>query len=286
MMDHRQRAPYHQDGLLREYFGDLKRYPPLSKREEEILLKKFKSGDPRARTRLILSNLRFVVSVAKRYKFINDVPFEDLVAVGNLGLMRAAPRFNNERKVRFISYAVWWIRQAIIQTISMHAHPIRIPLNRVHQTLKLKKLEEALSKKFNRKPSIDELAAGAGMKPQDLRKFMLDTPVVMSLDSTTVDFEEDIMLRDAIPDPLSDPLEKAERNALKEEIQKVLLALTDREKMVINFRFGFQSQRSCTLEEIGKLLGLTRERVRQIEAQAMQKLRHPSRLGPLEIFRS
>ncbi|NLI74979.1 MAG: RNA polymerase sigma factor RpoD/SigA [Candidatus Riflebacteria bacterium] len=280
------RSTYQQDRLLKEYFRDLKRFPPLTKREEELLLRRFKQGDPRARARLILSNLRFVVSVAKRYKFINDVPFEDLIAVGNLGLMRAARRFRHDRQVRFISYAVWWIRQAIIQVISMHTHPIRLPLNRVHQALKLKKIEEGLSKKLNRKPTIDELARAAGMKTPDLRKFMADNPVVVSMDSTPVDAEEDLYLRDVITDPKGDPLVMAEERSLKEEVQKVLDALTEREKLVITFRFGLTSQRACTLEEIGKLLGLTRERVRQIEAQAIQKLRHPSRAGRLGIFRT
>ena len=132
------------DLLLKEYFRDLKRFPPLSRKEEEHLLERIRQGDPRAKRRLILANLRFVVSVAKRYKFINDVPFEELIAVGNLGLMRAARRFKHDRHVRFISYAVWWIRQAIIQTVSMHTNPIRIPLNRVHTGLKLKKIEEQL----------------------------------------------------------------------------------------------------------------------------------------------
>ncbi|RCK80702.1 MAG: RNA polymerase sigma factor RpoD [Candidatus Ozemobacter sibiricus] len=281
-----QRNQFHQNRLLKEYFRDLKRFPPLSKREEEVLLRQFKQGDPRARARLILSNLRFVVAVAKRYKFIKDVPFEDLIAVGNLGLMRAARRFNHAHKVRFISYAVWWIRQAIIQVISMHTHPIRLPLNRVHQGLKLKKLEEQLSKKLNRKPTLEELAREAGMKTQDLRKFLADNPVVLSLDSTPVDPDEELYLRDVITDPKGDPLVQAEQRSLREEVEKVMAALTDREKLVISFRFGLQSQRACTLEEIGKLLGLTRERVRQIEAQALEKLRHPSRAARLGIFRT
>ncbi len=274
------------DYLVKQYFQDLKKHPPLSRREEELLLQKVKAGDPRAKARLILANLRFVVSVAKRYKFINDVPFEDLIAVGNLGLMRAVRRFQFDRNVRFISYAVWWIRQAMIQVISLHTHPIRIPLNRVHLGLKLKKLEESLNKKLNRKPTLDELAEAAQMKSQELRKFLADSPIVVSMDTTPVDLDEDLFLRDVITDPNADPLTLAERKAFTEEIQKVLSVLTEREKIVIKHRFGLQQTRAHTLEEIGKLLGLTRERVRQIEFQAIQKLRHPSRSSRLDIFRS
>ena len=273
------------DDILKFYFRELKRCPPLSRKEEELLLKRFKYGDIRAKQKLILANLRFVVSVAKRYRFINDVPFEDLVAVGNLGLMRAARRFDQTRQVRFISYAVWWIRQAIIQTISLHTHPIRLPLNRVHLGLKLKKLEEALQKKLNRKPSLGELAESASMKVEDLRKFMTDTPVVVSLDSTTVDTDEDLYLRDVIPDENSDPLNLAITKSIHEELAKVCSVLSDRARIVLKHRFGLQETKSHTLEEIGKLRGLTRERVRQIEAQAIQKLRHPSRLQQLSIYK-
>ncbi|HNW33890.1 MAG TPA: RNA polymerase sigma factor RpoD/SigA [Candidatus Ozemobacteraceae bacterium] len=277
------------DQLLRQYFRELKRYPPLTRHEEEMLLKKVKSGGMSARQaekRLIMANLRFVVSVAKRYKFINDVPFEDLIAVGNLGLLRAAKRFDNKRNVRFISYAVWWIRQAMIQAVSMHSNTIRIPLNRIHTGLRLKKEEESLRKLLNRQPTIEELAKSVGMNPEELRKFLTDTPNVISLDTTVVDNEEDLVLGDMVTDPLGDPEVLATENALKEDVQKQLQALSDRERIVLQQRFGFQTDRSHTLEEIGKLLGLTRERVRQIESQALQKLRHPSRASILALYRS
>jgi len=277
------------DLLLRQYFRELKRYPPLTRHEEEKLLKKVKSGGVSARLaekRLIMANLRFVVSVAKRYKFINDVPFEDLIAVGNLGLLRAAKRFDNKRNVRFISYAVWWIRQAMIQAVSMHTNTIRIPLNRIHTGLRLKKEEESLRKLLNRQPTIEELAESVGMNPEELRKFLTDTPNVVSLDTTVVDSEEDLVLGDMVTDPQGDPEMLTTENALKEDVQKLLLALTDRERIVLQQRFGFQTDRSHTLEEIGKLLGLTRERVRQIESQALQKLRHPSRASILALYRS
>ncbi len=272
--------------ILKFYFRELKRCPPLSRREEETLLKRIQHGDQKAKGRLILANLRFVVSVAKRYRFINDVPFEDLVAVGNLGLMRAARRFDQNRNVRFISYAVWWVRQAIIQTISMHTHPIRLPLNRVHLALKLKKIEENLGKKLNRRPTLVELAKAASMTTDEIRKFFAGNPVVVSMDSTPVDSEEDLYLRDSIPDFNADPLVQSERKSMNEEIQKVFVSLSEREKIVLKHRFGLQQSKAHTLEEIGKLLGLTRERVRQIEAQALQKLKHPSRANKLRIFKS
>jgi len=270
--------------LLKSYFKDLKKHPPLTREEEIALLRQVQEGNPRARARLILANLRFVVAVAKRYRHINEVPFEDLIAVGNLGLMRAAQRFDCDKNVRFISYAVWWIRQAMIQMVSSHGNPIRLPLNRVHTGLKIKKVEETLIKKLNRRPTIDELAEAAMMKTKDLRKFMRDIPSVVSMDTTPVDPEEDLFLRDVITDNDSDPLAEAEKKALEGELEKVMDSLTDRERVVLMHRFGLHDTRSYTLEEIGKLLGVTRERVRQIESQALAKLRNPRRSENLHTY--
>lgn len=273
-----------ENQLLKNYFQDLKRYPPLTRDEELVLLKQVQEGNERAKSRLILANLRFVVAVAKRYRHINEVPFEDLIAVGNLGLMRAAQRFDSEKNVRFISYAVWWIRQAMIQVVSSHGNPIRLPLNRVHTGLRIKKLEETLVKKLNRRPTIEELAEAAMMKPKDLSKFLRDIPSVVSMDSTPVDSEEDLFLRDVITDYESDPLVEAEKKALDDELELVLSSLSDRERVVLLHRFGLHDTKSYTLEEIGRLLGVTRERVRQIESQALAKLRNPRRSTLLQTY--
>jgi RNA polymerase primary sigma factor len=273
-----------ENQLLKNYFKDLKKYPPLSREEELTLLKQVQEGNEKAKARLILANLRFVVAVAKRYRHINEVPFEDLIAVGNLGLMRAAQRFDSEKNVRFISYAVWWIRQAMIQVVSSHGNPIRLPLNRVHTGLRIKKLEETLIKKLNRRPTLEELAEAATMKPKDLSKFLRDIPSVVSMDSTPVDTDEDLFLRDVITDYESDPLAEAERKALDNELEEVLASLSDRERVVLMHRFGLHDTKSYTLEEIGKLLGVTRERVRQIESQALAKLRNPRRSTLLQTY--
>lgn len=278
------REKENENQLLKNYFKDLKKHPPLTREEEVVLLDQVKAGNERAKQRLILANLRFVVAVAKRYKHINEVPFEELIAVGNLGLMRAAQRFDCAKNVRFISYAVWWIRQAMIQVVSSHANPIRLPLNRVHTSLKLKKLEESLTKKLNRKPTLEELAECAMMRPQDLQRFIRDIPNVVSMDSTPVDSEEDLFLRDVITDTDYDPLAEAEKRALDQELEEALSCLTDKERIVVNHRFGLNDTRSYTLEEIGKLLGVTRERVRQIEAQALDKLRNPRRCENLQYY--
>lgn len=270
--------------LLKNYFKDLKRYPPLSRDEELTLLKQVQEGNERAKARLILANLRFVVAVAKRYRHINEVPFEDLIAVGNLGLMRAAQRFDSEKNVRFISYAVWWIRQAMIQVVSSHGNPIRLPLNRVHTGLRIKKMEESLIKKLNRRPTLEELAEAAMMKPKDLSKFLRDIPSVVSMDSTPVDSDEDLFLRDVITDYESDPLAEAEKKALDGELELVLSSLSDRERVVLMHRFGLHDTKAYTLEEIGRLLGVTRERVRQIESQALAKLRNPRRSTLLQTY--
>ena len=276
----------HDNQLLKDYFKDLKKHPPLSREEEMTLLKQVQEGNERAKARLILANLRFVVAVAKRYRHINEVPFEDLIAVGNLGLMRAAQRFDSDKNVRFISYAVWWIRQAMIQVVSSHGNPIRLPLNRVHTSLRIKKVEETLIKKLNRRPTLEELADAVMMKPKDLGKFLRDLPNVVSMDSTPVDSEEDLFLRDVITDFDSDPLAEAERKALEGELEKVLSSLSDRERIVLMHRFGLRDTKSYTLEEIGKLLGVTRERVRQIESQALAKLRNPRRSQILHTYLS
>ncbi len=278
------REKENENQLLKNYFKDLKKHPPITREEEVTLLEQVKAGNERAKQRLILANLRFVVAVAKRYKHINEVPFEELIAVGNLGLMRAAQRFDCGKNVRFISYAVWWIRQAMIQVVSSHANPIRLPLNRVHTSLKLKKLEESLTKKLNRKPTLEELADSAMMRPQDLQRFIRDIPNVVSMDSTPVDSEEDLFLRDVITDTDYDPLAEAEKRALDQELEEAMQCLTDKERIVVNHRFGLNDTRSYTLEEIGKLLGVTRERVRQIEAQALDKLRNPRRSVNLQYY--
>ncbi len=278
------REKENENQLLKNYFKDLKKHPPITREEEVVLLDQVKAGNERAKQRLILANLRFVVAVAKRYKHINEVPFEELIAVGNLGLMRAAQRFDCAKNVRFISYAVWWIRQAMIQIVSSHANPIRLPLNRVHTSLKLKKIEESLTKRLNRKPTLEELAEEAMMRPQDLQRFIRDIPNVVSMDSTPVDSEEDLFLRDVITDTDYDPLAEAEKRALDEELEEAMSCLTDKERIVVNHRFGLNDTRSYTLEEIGKLLGVTRERVRQIEAQALDKLRNPRRSENLQYY--
>lgn len=270
--------------LLKDYFEDLKKYPPLTKEEEIILLKQVKLGSERAQKRLILSNLRFVVAVAKRYRYINEVPFEDLIAVGNLGLMRAAQRFDVDKNVRFISYAVWWIRQAMIQVVSSHGNPIRLPLNRIHTGLRIRKTEESLTKKLNRRPTIEELAEGVMMKPQDLGKFLREIPNVISMDSTPVDSDESLFLRDIIRDDENDPSEEFEKKSLDAELNKMLNSLSEREKIVVMHRFGLGDLKPYTLEEIGKLLGVTRERVRQIESQALTKLRNPRRSELLQTY--
>ncbi|NCB45547.1 RNA polymerase sigma factor RpoD/SigA [bacterium] len=273
-----------ENQLLKDYFKDLKKHPPLTKEEEILLLKQVKEGNERAKKRLIVANLRFVVAVAKRYRHINEVPFEDLIAVGNLGLMRAAQRFDVDKNVRFISYAVWWIRQAMIQVVSSHGNPIRLPLNRIHTGLRIRKVEETLIKKLNRRPTLEELAEGVMMKPQDLSKFLREIPNVISMDSTAVDADEDLFLRDVITDNESDPLAEAEKKALDGELEKLLDSLNERERIVVMHRFGLGDLKPYTLEEIGKLLGVTRERVRQIEVQALEKLRNPRRSEVLQNY--
>jgi len=270
---------------IKLYLDQIARFPALTEEDEKKLGRLIRKGDEEALKRLIESNLKFVVSYVKRYRGMG-LGLLDLINEGNVGLIEAAKRFDPNRNVRFISYAVWWIRQAMIQAVSMHTNTIRIPLNRIHTGLRLKKSEETLRKHLNRQPTMEELAEEVGMNPEELRKFLADTPNVVSLDTTMVDNEEDLVLSDVITDPKGDPEILSSEKALKDDVQKLFAALTDRERIVLQQRFGFQTDRSHTLEEIGKLLSLTRERVRQIESQALQKLRHPSRAAILALYRS
>ncbi|NLM16710.1 MAG: RNA polymerase sigma factor RpoD/SigA [Candidatus Riflebacteria bacterium] len=270
--------------LLKKYFRDLKKHPPITKEEETELLKAAQRGSEAAKMKIVLSNLRFVISVAKKYRNINDIPFEELIAVGNLGLMKAAQRFDPDKNVRFISYAVWWIRQSIMQSLSAHKNPIRLPLNRVNMELRIKKARQTLLKQLNRKPTMEEIAEEIGITEQELSKFLRDQPSVISMDSTTVNSDEDLYLRDVIMDKDADLVKEIEKKVLDKEIKNVLDCLTEREQLVITYRFGLNDTKCYTLEEIGNFLGLTRERIRQIEANALKKLQNPYRSKLLKAF--
>lgn len=263
--------------MVKAYFRELRRHPPLSRAEELEILARIKRGDTRAMAELVKANLRFVVSVAKRYQNINDVPFEELIAEGNLGLIRAAQRFEESYHVRFISYAVWWVRQAVVQVLSRYAHPIQLPVHRVHQLLKIRRVEELLHKKLNRKPTLWEIADHLKIPPIRLYRFMQQIPLSTSLENR-VDDDDDVELKDVISDQgASDPSQQCEQKALFEELHLALAELKPKQQLVLMHRFGLVTGQPRTLEEIGKLLNLSRERVRQIEAEALARLRHPIR---------
>lgn len=273
------------DGVIKAYFRELADHPPVTRDEERDLLRRVKNGDQRAMRELIMANLRFVVAVAKKYQHINDVPFEELIAEGNLGLLRAAQRFEDSFNVRFISYAVWWIRQAIVQVLSRYSHPVQLPLHRVHQLLKIRRVEEELGKKLNRRPSLFELADALKIQPARLHRFLESIPRATSLENP-IDGDEDLELKDVLSDEgAADPSLACEMSVRSEEIQRALNTLKPREQLVLAHRFGLLTGRPETLEEIGKLMNLSRERVRQIEAEALDRLRHPVRSTRLLGFR-
>jgi len=268
---------------LERYLEEIGEYSPLSPEEEIQLAKRIKQGDREALERLVKANLRFVVSVAKEYQN-QGLPMEDLINEGNLGLIKAAERFDETRGFKFISYAVWWIRQSILQALAEQSRIVRLPLNRVGAINKITKALDDLGQQFEREPSLDELAEKMDMSTYELAETLKTSARHLSLDAP---FQQgdgnnllDVLENEHQPPPDSSLMVES----LKMEIEKVLSTLTDREAKIIKLYFGIDQDRPLTLEEIGERFNLTRERVRQIKEKALRKLRHKSRKKPLQKY--
>ena len=241
------------------------------------------AGDEDARRRLSEANLRLVVSVAKRYAG-RGLPFLDLIQEGNLGLMKAAEKFEPERGFKFSTYATWWIRQSITRAIADQGRTIRIPVHLVESINRVKKTAGDLLRKNGREPTVEEIAVRLDMEPARVRELLQLAQDPISLE-TPVGEEEDAHLEDFIQDEEAGvPVDEAGRQLLRRELFSVLKSLTPREERVIALRFGLEDGRARTLEELGKEFNVTRERVRQIEAKALRKLRHPSRAKRLRDY--
>lgn len=260
-----------------KYLMDISRYPLLSPEEERELAKKASQGDNEARERLIKSNLRLVVSVAKKYLGKSrGLTFLDLIQEGNIGLAKAVDKFDWRRGLKFSTYATYWIRQAITRALSDQARTIRLPVHIIETFYKLNKVKKRLSNILNREPTPEELASEIGLptsKVQKLLKYLHDT---ISLE-TPIGDEGDALLKELIPDLTTDsPDKSAAISVLKEQLKKAILDLNPKERRVILLRYGLEDGVEHTLEEIGKIFGITRERVRQIEIRALEKLKnHP-----------
>lgn len=271
------------DDPVKIYLKEIGRVPLLSPDEETELAKRMAEGDSYAKKRLSEANLRLVVSIAKKYVG-RGMQFLDLIQEGNLGLLKAVEKFDYTKGFKFSTYATWWIRQAITRAIAGQARTIRIPVHMVETITKVKKVSSQLLHETGHDPSAEEIADKLEMPAERVREIMRIAQDPVSLE-TPIGEEEDSHLGDFIPDDDAPaPADAASLMLLKEQLNEVLSTLTDREAKVLRLRFGLEDGRSRTLEEVGKEFDVTRERIRQIEAKALRKLRHPSRSKKVKDF--
>lgn len=271
------------DDPVRMYLKEIGRVPLLTAEEEVELAKRMEMGDKEAKQRLIESNLRLVVSIAKRYVG-RGMLFLDLIQEGNMGLIKAVEKFDYRKGYKLSTYATWWIRQAITRSIADQARTIRIPVHMVETINKLVRTSRQLLQELGREPTAEEIAGEMGLTPERVREIQkiaqepvsLETPIGEEEDSHLGDFIEDV---DALA-----PAEAASFMLLKEQIEEVLDTLNEREQRVLRLRFGLDDGKARTLEEVGREFGVTRERIRQIEAKALRKLRHPQRSKKLRDY--
>ncbi len=271
------------DDPVRMYLKEIGKVPLLTPEEEQELAKRMAEGDEDAKRRMAEANLRLVVSIAKRYVG-RGMLFLDLIQEGNLGLIKAVEKFDYTKGYKFSTYATWWIRQAITRAIADQARTIRIPVHMVETINKVIRVSRQLLQELGHDPSPEEIAAVMNMPVEKVRDILKIAQEPVSLE-TPIGEEEDSHLGDFIPDEdASEPSEAASFSLLKEQLMEVLDTLTPREKKVLELRFGIVDGRTRTLEEVGKEFNVTRERIRQIEAKALRKLRHPSRSKKLRDF--
>jgi RNA polymerase primary sigma factor len=271
------------DDPVRMYLKEIGRVPLLDSEQEQILAQKMKEGDEKAKNKIVEANLRLVVSIAKKH-LGKGMAFLDLIQEGNLGLMKAVEKFDCSKGYKFSTYATWWIRQAITRAIADQARTVRIPVHMVETIHKVSRISRQLLQEFGREPTTDEVAEALGMTADKVREIMKIAQDPVSLE-TPIGEEEDSHLGDFIPDDDTPaPAEAASATILREVIERELHTLTPREEHVIKLRFGLYDGRTRTLEEVGKEFDITRERIRQIEAKALRKLRHPSRARHLRGF--
>jgi len=271
------------DDSVKMYLKDIGRFPLLTAEEELMYAKSMVEGDAQAKEKLINANLRLVVSIAKRYVG-RGMAFLDLIQEGNLGLMKAVDKFDYTKGFKFSTYATWWIRQAITRSIADQARTIRIPVHMVETINKLIKVSRSLLQTLGREPTPEEIAEAMGISEARVIEIQKIAQAPVSLE-TPIGEEDDSHLGDFIEDTTATaPIEAAEANMLKEQVNEILGTLAPREAMVLMLRYGLRDGRPRTLEEVGKVFNVTRERIRQIEAKALRRLKHPNKTKKLRDF--
>lgn len=270
---------------VRMYLKEIGRIPLLNREQEIRLAQQVEAADPKAKQDLIDANLRLVVSIAKKY-IGRGMTFLDLIQEGNKGLIRAVEKYDWTKGFKFSTYATWWIRQAITRSIADQARTIRIPVHMVETINKLMRTSRRLMQDLGREPTPEEIGeAMEGMDPEKVREILKISQNTTSLETPVGDGEDDSILGDFIADDKQiSPYDSTSRQMLRENVDEVLGALSDREAKVLKMRFGLSGNKTMTLEEVGRTFGVTRERIRQIEAKALRKLKHPSRRKKLQDF--
>ncbi len=271
------------EGALALYLEDIKNHPLLTRAEEAELARRIRDGDQLALEKLVRSNLRFVVSVAKKYQNLG-MSLPDLICEGNVGLVRAAQKFDETKGVKFISYAVWWIRQAILKALAENSKTFRLPINRATTLNKISKKEAELTQKLGREPKPEEVAEAMDMDVDEVRKLMNVSRRSLSLDAPLFEGEEKTLFSYLSDDETMDPEEQTFESAREKEIRETLGSLQPREAKIVKLYYGLDGNEPLTLREIGSIFNLSRERIRQIKERAIERLRHTSRSRRLEPY--
>ena len=272
-----------EESTLRLYFDDIAESTPLSREREVELADRIKNGDMRARDEMIRANLRFVVDVAKKYQN-RGLSLSDLISAGNLGLITAADRFDGTKGYKFISYAGWWIRQSILQTLAEHVRTVRLPLNKVSLLKDISKASRKLGQDRASEPDIEEIAAELEVPAEEVLETILSARAVCSLDESFTDDDERSLLNTLADDTTEAPDADVLRESARVQLETALGTLEERELRIIRLYFGLDGNEALTLEEIGDMMNLTRERIRQLKERALSKLRHPSRHQSLKTL--
>ncbi len=264
------------DSVVRSYFADIAGSRPLSREREVLLAASIKEGDIGARDELVQANLRFVVGVAKNYQN-RGLSLSDLISAGNLGLLTAAERFDGTKGYKFISYAVWWIRQSILQTIGEHARTVRLPLNKLGLLKDISRVSQRLGQGREKDQDVEEIAAELEVSATEVREALLSARSTRSLDEAFGEDGENSLLATLADTNQEAPDAEVLRESAREQLESLFVSLDDREQRIIRLYFGLDGSEPLTLEQIGSILNITRERVRQLKERALAKLRHPAR---------